>query len=177
MPPQDLPPPEGLLAEAAHVAAVPGGGDRRLEAPHVVSARAEAAKAVARVGALVGAKVFGFGPAALEPGVLLLSCGLLELGPRPGSLEHVHEQNPAGTRQFPIRGGQLQLHLQTALLGCMHPLPDATLSRRRGSVRQRRTIGGALRGARAGLLEIGLLKLGLNTQLSHTGVRSVELED
>lgn len=95
--PQDLPPFEGLLAEAAGVFAVPSVSDRRLEAPKVASARAETAEAVACVRALVGAEVFGEGPAVLAPGVLLFSCEVLERQPRLGRPEHVHEQDPAGT--------------------------------------------------------------------------------
>lgn len=170
--PQDLPPLEGLLAEAADVSAVPGVSDHRLEAPNVASARAEAAEAVARVGSLVGAEVFGQAPAALAPGVLLCSGDVLEVPPRLGRREHVYEQDPAGTRQLQVRGGQLQLHLQTALLGCVHALPDAGLSGPHGSVRRRRTVGGTLRGALA-----GLLRLGLNARLHRTGGRRVQLEN
>lgn len=94
--PQDLPTLEGLLAEAADVSAVPSVSDLRPEAPKVASAQAETAEAVACVRALVGAEVFGEGQAVLTPGILLFSCEVLELQPRLGHPEHVHEQDPAG---------------------------------------------------------------------------------
>lgn len=82
---------------------------------------------MARVRALVGAEVFGEGPAGLAPGVL-------ELQARLGRPEHVHQQDPAATRQLRVRGSRLQIHLRTALLRCAHALPDANLRGILGSV-------------------------------------------
>lgn len=90
--PQDLPPLEllaaDLAAERVPVRRVP------LQAPHAVLARGEAAQPPSRVGALVGAEVFGRG-GGVAP-------GRGPPGSGPGDQEQVDKAHAAGLQQFAV---------------------------------------------------------------------------
>lgn len=152
---QDLPPREGLAADATGVAPV-GVCDHLLQPPNAISRGAEAADAMAGVEALVLAEVFELVRTGAAFTVLICGAAVLERPLGPGHREDVQQVNPAGTRQGLVRKSQLQLHVQVVfVLGRVDPLPNPSLSGGQGAVGGGRAAGGAPGGADAGLLRLG----------------------
>lgn len=155
VPPQDLPPREGLVAHAADVP-LPGVGDHLLEPPGAVSTGAEAADAMAGVKALVVTQVLQRMQTAAAFRILSPRVAILKRPLGLGHRQHVHQVDPAGARQLRLWRGQFQFHVQViVLLWCVDPLPNPDLGGCQGAIRGGRTVGGAPGGADAGLLMLG----------------------
>lgn len=83
-----------------------------------------------------------------------------------GHRQHVHQVDPAGTRQLLLWRGQFQFHVQViVLLWCVDTLPNPNLGGCRGAIRGGQIVGGAPGGADTGLLRCGFEGLLQNIRL------------
>lgn len=108
---------------------------------------------MAGVKALMVAQVFQRVQTVAAFGILSPRVAILKLPLGLGHRQHVHQVDPAGTRQRLLWRGQLQFYVQViVLLWCVDPLPNPNLGGCQGGGR---TAGGAPGGADAGLLMLG----------------------